>query len=105
MENIIDEIDEAEFEKIMKQDKAVVDFFAEWCMPCLMMSPLMDDLARRTKDVKFAKVNIENNSELAKKFNVLSIPCVIFFKNGKEVCRSIGNVSQDVLEEKINVLK
>lgn len=103
--NIVEEINECEFNKITEKGIAVVDFFAEWCMPCLMISPMIEDLSEKIKGVKFAKVDVDDNKNLAEKFNVMSIPCIIFFKDGKEIGRSIGAVPQDVLEEKIQALR
>ncbi len=92
-----------EFNKIINSNTklVVVDFYAEWCMPCLMLSPILEDLAEQMKNVNFIKVNTEDNEELASRFNISSIPCLIIFKNGKEVGRIIGNHSSDVIEEKI----
>ena len=82
----------------------VVDFFAEWCMPCVMMGPVFEGLAsvEDNSEVGFAKVNIEDARELAQEYQVASIPCIIFFKDGKEVDRSIGALNEEALQEKIN---
>lgn len=97
------EITDEEFEKIINNSHkiVVVDFFAEWCMPCLMLSPIIEDLAEQMKEVKFVKINIEDNPRLASKFNVSSIPCLVIFKEGKEINRIIGANSSDVIEKKI----
>ena len=99
------EVTNEEFQEIIKNRHklVVVDFYAEWCMPCLMMAPIIDDLSEEDsmKEVKFVKMNIEDNQELAKKHDVSSIPCIIIFKNGEEVDRSIGAQSQEDLQEKI----
>lgn len=89
------------FDECVKHDFCVVDFFAEWCMPCMMMSPVIEDLAERFKKVNFAKINIDDTPEVAEKLGVMSIPCLIFFKKGKEVERLIGMQPEEVLEEKI----
>jgi thioredoxin 1 len=72
------------------------------CMPCLMLSPVIEELAEEMKEVKFVKINVDDNKELAGKYQVSSIPCLILFKEGKEVDRLIGNQSQEDIEEKIN---
>jgi thioredoxin 1 len=97
------EVTENEFNKIINNSHklVVVDFYAEWCMPCLMMSPILEDLSEQMKEVKFVKVNTEDNEKLSQKFKISSIPCLIIFKNGKEVGRIIGAHSADVIEEKI----
>jgi thioredoxin 1 len=79
----------------------VVDFFAEWCMPCLMISPIIEDLAKNINEVKFAKINIDENSELAGKYKVSSIPCLIIFKKGEEVGRIIGAQTYEAIEKKL----
>ncbi len=79
----------------------VVDFFAEWCMPCVMLGPVIEDLAEEIKEVKFVKVNVDDNQELAGKYNISSIPCLIIFKDGEEVDRIIGGQPSNVIEEKI----
>jgi len=98
------EITEDEFREIVGNGHklVVVDFFAEWCMPCLMLSPAIDELAENMKDVKFVKINIDDNQSLAMKYRVSSIPCLIFFKDSKEVSRLVGNQTPEDIENKIN---
>jgi len=98
---MIEEISENKFNECVK-GKAVIDFFAEWCMPCLMMAPILEEVSDRFKNVKFCKVNIEDNQALASKFKVMSIPTIVVFNNGKEVARINGLQQADVLEEKLN---
>lgn len=90
------------FNECVKHELCVVDFFAEWCMPCVMMAPVFEALAERMKKVHFAKVNVDENQALAGKFKVMSIPTIIIFKSGKEVARLIGSQQEDVLEKKIS---
>src|SRR3989344_8039285 len=102
--NIADmEITEEDFNKIINNSHklVIVDFFDEWCMPCLMLSPIIEDLAENMKEVKFVKINTEDNEELARKYGISSIPCLIVFKDGKEVERIIGSHSAEVIEKKI----
>lgn len=70
----------------------IADFYADWCAPCRMLSPLMEEMDRENKDstVKFVKVNVDEEQELSMAFNVMSIPTVIFFKDGKKVNDRIG---------------
>jgi len=93
-----------EFEEIIKNSHklVIVDFFAEWCMPCLMIAPIIEELAEKFEEVKFVRINVDDNSELASRYKILSIPCLVFFKNGKEVDRLIGNQPIENIEEKIN---
>lgn len=71
------------------------------CMPCLMLAPVFEELASKIKEAKFARVNVDENRELSSKFNVTSIPCLIIFKEGKEVERITGALPEEILEERI----
>ena len=98
------EISGKEFEETINNEKnplCVIDFYAEWCMPCLMIAPVLEELAGKMKTIKFAKVNVDENKELSSKLNVGSIPTLIVFKNGEEVERITGALPEEVLEEKI----
>lgn len=78
-------------EEVLKSEKPVlVDFWASWCGPCKMLSPLVDELAEELTDVKVGKVNVDDERELAKKFQVMSIPTLLVFKNGEVVNRAVG---------------
>lgn len=91
-------------EEVLKSDKIVlIDFWASWCGPCRMMSPVVDEIAEEMNNtVKVCKVNIDEEQNLAVKYNVMSIPTFVALKNGKEIGRSIG--VQDKEEIK-NMLK
>ncbi|MFZ6034739.1 MAG: thioredoxin [Patescibacteria group bacterium] len=75
----------------------VVDFYADWCGPCKMLSPLMEEMSKenRDKNVQFVKINVDEESELAGMFGVMSIPTVVFFKDGKIVTQKIGVSSKE----------
>ena len=100
------EIDIAEFDSVLTTEKGpiVVDVWAEWCGPCRVMGPMLDDLSREYYSglVKFFKSNVDDNSDLAKRFNVMSIPTLLLFKNGKKVGAIVGAMAPDKLVEKID---
>lgn len=84
-------INEKEFASAIKEGIVVVDFFATWCGPCRMMSPILDDIAEELKDkVKIYKVDVDSDPNLARKFGVMSIPTIIIFENGEERQKHIG---------------
>ena len=79
------------FEQVNNSEKPVlVDFFAEWCGPCRMLSPVVEAIANEREDVLVAKVNVDENAELAAKFGVVSIPTLVVIKNGEVVNRATG---------------
>lgn len=101
----VPELSASEFEDFSKKGIVLIDFFAEWCMPCLMMSPVIDELSEQFKGkIKFGKINVGDGQEIAKKFNVSSIPHFIIFKEGEIVDEIIGAVSAEDLEEKLKKL-
>lgn len=84
---------------VLKSEVPVlVDFNADWCGPCRMLSPILDELASERADYKIVSINIDEEDELAEEYNVKSIPCLVFFKDGKEVNRSVGLKSKDAIE-------
>ena len=77
--------------EVMESDKPVLlDFWASWCGPCRMVSPLVDEIAEETPTVKVGKINVDEQRELAASFNVMSIPTLVVVKNGQVVNKAIG---------------
>ncbi len=83
----------------------LVDFFAQWCGPCKMLAPIIDELASEWEGkVKIFKLDVDKSPETAQKYGVMSIPTLIFFKKGEEVERITGALPKDSLEAKLNAL-
>ncbi len=91
------------FKEIIESNKiVVVDFFANWCGPCKMLSPVIEDLSNEMIDVTFLKVDVDNFNEIASEFQIMSIPAIIIFKDGKVVGKSVGFQPKDALKKLIS---
>ncbi len=92
------------FYNIINSEKpTLVDFFAVWCSPCQMLSPILEEVSSEVGDTaKVLKVDIEKNMDFARQYNVRSVPTLIIFKEGKEVWRKSGLTEKNVLVESIN---
>ena len=90
------EITDSNFAEITNSDKLViVDFWAEWCGPCRMLTPLIEEAAEHFKDTAvIGKLNVDENPETASKYSVRSIPTILFLKNGEEIHKNIGALSK-----------
>ncbi len=97
------EVNQNNFEKeILKSEKPVlIDFNANWCGPCRMLKPILEEIAKENDSVKIASINIDDEEDLADEYGVSSIPCLVFVKEGKEVKRSIGLQPKEAIEEMI----
>lgn len=96
----VEHINENQFKSVVldSQKPVLVDFFATWCGPCRQMSPVLDQIASERNDVKIVKVDVDENQNLAAQFGVMSIPTLIYFKNGKAVSQAVGARSKASLE-------
>ena len=84
---------------------AMVDFWASWCGPCQMAGPIVEEVAKKMTDkAKFAKVNVDDNQEVASRFGVMSIPTFVFFQDGQEVDRKIGLLSEEEITATVKKL-
>lgn len=85
-----------------KEKLVLVDFYADWCGPCRLMAPIVEELSQEMENVKFIKVNVDENSQLASQYSVLSIPTFLLFKEGKVVGQMVGALSKEKLKQEIS---
>jgi thioredoxin 1 len=100
-------LDESNFDREVTQDDkpVIVDFWAEWCGPCKMIAPLLDEIAReKAGSVKVAKVNVDENQSLSLKYNIRAIPALLFFKNGQLRDQVTGVTSKKDLLNRVDAL-
>jgi len=104
---MITHTDKNGFKKEVLDEKGFVfvDFYADWCGPCKITSPIIEELTKEIKDIKFIKVNVDENSELASTYQVFSIPTFMIFKDGKVVHQFVGAMDKDGFLQEINSVK
>lgn len=90
--------EEKEFEELTKEGLVLVDFYADWCGPCQMLSPILEELAKKNKDLKIIKINVDDFQQLAIQNKVLSIPAIKIYKDGKLVNQTVGYQELEDLE-------
>ena len=101
--NIIKVSDENFEQEVLNSNIPVlVDFYADWCGPCKMLSPIVDEVAKENEDIKVVKVNVDESQNTAIKYQVMSIPTLVVIKNGNEVNRSVGLIDK---QEIVNLVK
>ena len=94
---MVKELNDDSFKEVLEcKEQVLVDFYAEWCGPCKMLAPIMEELSNT---YKVYKVNVDESPNLASEYNIFSIPCLLVFNNGEEINRSIGLKSKDEILE------
>ena len=95
------EITEDNFDEVVGKSEVpvLVDFWASWCGPCKMLSPVVEQLSGEVQDVKFVGLDVDDSERLAMKYGISSIPCLVLFENGEEVKRSVGFKPKPALAE------
>ena len=93
-------LDQTNFDKIISETNGyvMIDFWAEWCGPCRMLSPVVDEIAQARPDVTVGKVNVDENPDLGSRYQIMAIPAVLVFKDGALVANSVGVKPRAALE-------
>ena len=99
----VSQVSQDKFKQEVLDQKGLVfvDFYADWCGPCKVTSPLIDEISEEKKDMKFVKVDVDQNSNLASQYSVFSIPTFIIFKDGKVVNQFVGAMGKEAFLEEI----
>ncbi len=94
---MVKQINSDEFKESIKEGKVVVDLFATWCGPCKMLSPILDEISEEITTTKFYKIDVDDNEDIAREYNVMSIPTVLVFENGELINTIVGLKSREFL--------
>lgn len=97
-------IKDNEFGKEVLEEKeklVLVDFYADWCGPCRLTAPIIEELSQEMSEVKFVKVNVDENPQLASQYSIFSIPTFLIFKQGKVVGQMVGAMGKEKMKEEI----
>lgn len=99
---MVEELTNGAFNEFIKEGTVLIDFYADWCMPCVMMGPIVEDVAEKFGNkLKVGKVNVEDGHEIAQKFGVSSIPNFVLFKDGKVATNFVGAMSEEDFSERL----
>ena len=96
------EVTDANFDEFVKDNpKVVVDCWAAWCAPCRMLTPIIDELAEEKADIKFAKLDVDKNRAVPARYGIMSIPTLLYFKDGKLVDKTLGALPKQAIESRL----
>ena len=98
---MVKEINSENFNQEISKGKVLVDIWAPWCGPCRIISPIVDELSNEIKDVKFVKLNVDESPDIASQYEVMGIPTLIMFKDGKEIRRIVGLRSKEEIKKEL----
>ena len=98
-------VNKEEFLETIKEGYTLVDFYADWCGPCKMLGPVLEELSSEVEDVKFIKVNVDDENDLAKDYGIMSIPAIFLFKDGEAVNNAVGFQPKEGILDFINQSK
>ena len=93
----------AEFDEAIKGDKVLVDFYAIWCGPCKMLAPIVEKVIEENPSITLLRVDVDQNEELARRYGIVSIPTLIFFKEGKLINQSVGYIVEDSVKKFVEI--
>jgi thioredoxin 1 len=100
---MVKEVTDKNFEEFVgNNDVAVVDCWADWCGPCRMLSPVIDQLSKEREDIAFGKLNVDKNVATTVKYGIMSIPTLLYFKEGKLVDKTIGALPKQMIEGRLD---
>ena len=105
MENITTKKNEDFAELISSEKITIVDFWAEWCGPCTMQLPILEDFGKRNADIQIIKINVDSDADLAKEYGIRNIPTLLFFQNSEVKNKSVGLQTTNKLDEIVNNIK
>lgn len=90
---------EQEFNNLIEDEKVLVDFYATWCGPCQLISPIIEEIAKESENIKVIKIDVDKFPELSRKYGIMSIPTLMVFSEGKEVKKHIGYLDKKGIED------
>ena len=91
-------LDKENFDEVIKEGRVLVDFYADWCGPCRMLAPVLEEISNENI-IKIVKVNVDNHEDIARRYGVMSIPTLVLFENGNEQKRNTGFIPREAVED------